>query len=78
MLDTVDFCVVVCSIFGAAAQHDIKYALRHLALKPMKPHVHGFRCFWDHCALDKVLRCGVISSDGCLWLSVVHLFKCDA
>ena len=78
MLDTVDFCVVVRSIFCAAAPHDIKYALRHLALKPMKLHVHVFRCFWDHCALDKDVRCGVISSDGCLRLSVAHFFKCDA
>ena len=78
MLDRVDFCVVVRSIFGAAAPYDIKYALRHLALEPMKPHVHGFRCFWDHCALDKSVRCGVISSDEYLWLSVAHFFKCDA
>ena len=78
MLDRVDFCVVVRSIFCAAAPHDIKYALRHLALELMKPHVHGFICFWDHCDLDKAVRFGVISSDRCLRLSVAHFFKCDA
>ena len=70
--------MVVRSIFCAAAPHDIKYALRHLALEPMKPHVHGFGCFWNHCDLDKAVHCGVISSDRRLWLSVAHLFTCDA
>ena len=78
MLDWVDFCVVVRSIFCAAAPHDIKYALRHSALEPMKPHVHGFRCFWNHCALDTAVRCGVIYSDGRLLLFVAHFFKGDA
>ena len=78
MLDWVDFCVVVRSIFCAAAPHDIRYALCHSALEPMKPHVHGFGCFWNHCDLDKDVHCGVISSDGHLWLSVVHFFKGDA
>ena len=77
MLDMVDLCVVFRSIFCAAAPHDIKDVLRHLVLEPMKPHVHGFRCFLDHCALDKAVGCGVISSDGCLWLSVAYFFKCD-
>ena len=70
--------MVVRSIFCAAAPHDIKYALRHYTLEPMKTHVHGFGCFWNHCALDKAVRCGVISSDGRLWLYVAHFFKGDA
>ena len=78
MLDWVDFCVVVRSIVCAAAPHDIKYVLRHYALEPMKPHFHGFECFWDHCALDKAMRYVVISSDGRLWLSVAHFFKGEA
>ena len=70
MLDRVDFCVVVRSIFCAAAPHDIKYALRHSALKPMKPHVHGFLCFgiivlWIRpCAVELSVVTGVF---GCLW-----------
>ena len=78
MLDWVDFCVVVRSIVCAAPPHDIKYVLRHSALEPIKTHVHGFGCFWNHFALDKAVRCGVISSDGCLWLSVAHFFKGEA
>ena len=78
MLDWVDFCVLVRLIVCAAAPHDIKYALRHSALEPMKTHVHQFGCFWNHCDLNKSVRCGVISSDRRLWLSVAHLFKCDA
>ena len=78
MLDWVDFCVVVRSIVCATAPHDIKYALCHSALEPMKTYVHGFGCFWNHCALDKAVHCGVISSDERLWLSVAHLFKGDA
>ena len=78
MLDWVEFSVVVRSIFCAAAPHDIKYALRHSALEPTKPHVYGFIIFWNYCALDKAVRCGVVSSGRFLWLSVVLLIKCDA
>ena len=78
MLDWVDFFVVVRSIVCAAAPHDIKYALRHSALDPMKTHIHGFRCFWYHCALDTAVPCGFICSDGRLLLFVAHFFKGDA
>ena len=70
--------MVVRSIVCAAAPHDIKYVLRHSALEPMKTYVHGFGCSWNHCALDKAVRCGVVSSDGRLWLSVDHFFKGEA